>query len=106
MLVERRHLADDVITNAAGSESILCGIAAGIKPGLKSLCATQVVKTFVPRRDPADMAATQDRRGLDRHKITKKSSRLLPGNSLKLILIVNCLGPRAKSPGQQRRTQP
>ena len=28
MLVERRHLADDVITNAAGSESILCGIAA------------------------------------------------------------------------------
>jgi hypothetical protein len=43
VLVERRHLADDVITNAARSESILCGIAAGsTEHRLKSLCATQV----------------------------------------------------------------
>jgi len=42
-----------------------------------------------------------------RPKITKKSSRLLPGNSLKLILIVTChWAAREMREAERRRTQP
>ena len=89
MLVERRHLADDVITNAAGSESILCG---GAVKGIKLLkkfspFAGQLVKTDFNCKQPSGRARNASgREAADSTLEYMPKPRRSLANSIRIVL--------------------